>query len=353
MSPHSPSGEFQQVPVIDVRALVDRTSEDSARQAVAEQLGAACRESGFFYVVGHGVEEALQQRLETLSRRFFALSVEEKMAIRMAHGGSAWRGYFPVGGELTSGRPDRKEGLYFGTELGPEHPLVRAGTPLHGSNLFPREPSSLREAVLDYLAALTRLGHSLMGGIALSLGLPEDHFVTGFMADPLVLFRIFNYPPGPSTAEDGQPAWGVGEHTDYGVLTILKQDEAGGLQVKSRAGGEVRWVDAPPLAGSFVCNIGDMLDRMTRGVYRSTPHRVINRSGRDRLSLPFFFDPGWSTEVRPLEAPALRGVTTTEDSHERWDRRSVHAFQGTYGDYLLGKVGKVFPQLRSEVLSNG
>ena len=90
---------------------------------------------------------------------------------------------------------------------------------------------------------------------------------------------------------------------------------------------------------------------MTRGVYRSTPHRVLNRSGRDRLSWPFFFDPGWTAEVRPIEAPALRDVVTAEDSTERWDRRSVHAFRGTYGDYLLGKVGKVFPDLRSEVLS--
>jgi len=340
---------FDRVPLIDVGALVDGVSGHAARRAVAERIGAACRESGFFYVVGHGVDAGLQAHLEALSRRFFALPVDDKMAIRMARGGAAWRGYFPVGGELTSGRPDRKEGLYFGSELGPEHPLVRAGTPLHGPNLFPEEPPGLREAVLDYLAALTRLGHSLMAGLALSLDLEEDYFAARYTADPLVLFRIFNYPPGPGTAEDGRPAWGVGEHTDYGVLTLLKQDSAGGLQVKSREGGSVRWVDAPPIDGSFVCNIGDMLDRMTRGVYRSTPHRVLNRSGRDRLSLPFFFDPGWSTEVRPIDAPAL-AQAAPEDSSKRWDGQDVHALQGTYGDYLLGKVGKVFPELRTKVL---
>ncbi|PTL85830.1 isopenicillin N synthase family oxygenase [Vitiosangium sp. GDMCC 1.1324] len=340
---------FDQVPVLDVRALVDSSSSLAARRAVASRMGAACRESGFFYVVGHGVDEGLQVRLEELSRRFFSLPLEQKMAVRMARGGRAWRGYFPVGGELTSGRPDRKEGLYFGAELGSNHPLVRAGTPLHGPNLFPSDPADLRDAVLDYMAALTRLGHALMRGIALSLELDEDHFAARQMADPLVLFRIFNYPPGPDTAEDGQPIWGVGEHTDYGVLTILKQDDAGGLQVKSRAGGEVRWVEAPPIPGSFVCNIGDMLDRMTRGVYRSTPHRVRNRAGRDRLSLPFFFDPGWTAEVRPLDAPALPRIAN-DDQAERWDGQSVHAFRGTYGDYLLGKVGKVFPDLRTEVL---
>ncbi|HYO54242.1 isopenicillin N synthase family dioxygenase [Archangium sp.] len=345
------AGGFDHVPLIDVRALVEPSSSVAARRAAAARIGAACRESGFFYVTGHGVDEGLQAHLEDLSRRFFALPLEDKMAIRMARGGPAWRGYFPVGGELTSGRPDRKEGLYFGAELGPEHPRVRAGTPLHGPNLFPSEPPGLREAVLDYMAALTRLGHSLMAGIAISLGLDEDYFAVRYTADPLVLFRIFNYPPGPDTAEDGQPVWGVGEHTDYGVLTILKQDEAGGLQVKSRADGLVRWIEAPPVPGSFVCNIGDMLDRMTRGVYRSTPHRVRNRAGRDRLSLPFFFDPGWTAEIRPIDAPALQGVAAPDDRAERWDGQSVHALGGTYGDYLLGKVAKVFPELRAKVLS--
>ncbi|MDY7227727.1 isopenicillin N synthase family dioxygenase [Hyalangium rubrum] len=345
------AAEFDRVPIIDVRALVEPSASLASRRAVAEQLGAACRESGFFYVVGHGIDAGLQARLEESSRRFFALPLEEKMAVRMALGGPAWRGYFPVGGELTSGRPDRKEGLYFGAELPPTHPLVRTGTPLHGSNLFPREPAGLRDEVLAYMAALTGLGHALMSGIALSLGLDADYFAARYTADPLVLFRIFNYPPGPELAEDGQPVWGVGEHTDYGVLTILKQDDAGGLQVKSRAGGQVRWVEAPPVPDSFVCNIGDMLDRMTRGLYRSTPHRVRNRAGRDRLSLPFFFDPSWTAEVRPIDSPALEGAAS-DDRSERWDGQSVHAFRGTYGDYLLGKVGKVFPELRAEVLSS-
>jgi isopenicillin N synthase-like dioxygenase len=136
----------------------------------------------------------------------------------------------------------------------------------------------------------------------------------------------------------------VGEHTDYGVLTILKQDNTGGLQVKSQG----RWIDAPPLRGSFICNIGDMLDRMTRGIYRSTPHRVLNTARRDRLSFPFFFDPNFYAEVRPIEE--LAHYPIADDSHERWDRANVHEISGTYGDYLLGKVSKVFPQLKRKVL---
>lgn len=328
--------DFSHIPIIDVG---DLAAGAMAQRAVAARIGEACRASGFFYCVGHGVDEGLMQRLQELSGQFFAQDLDAKMRVAMALGGRAWRGYFRVGDELTSGKPDQKEGLYFGTELSSDHPLVQAGTPLHGPNLFPAEPAGFREVVLEYIAALTRLGHRLMAGIALSLRLDESYFAEHGMGDPLVLFRIFNYPPPRDPA-----LWGVGEHTDYGLLTILLQDNAGGLEVKSAS----RWVPAPPLPGSFVCNIGDMLDRITRGLYRSTPHRVRNPAPRDRLSFPFFFDPNFFAPVRPIE---LRGCDIPPDDYaERWDRTSVHVFQGTYGDYLLGKVGKVFPELRTAVL---
>jgi isopenicillin N synthase-like dioxygenase len=328
--------DFAHIPIIDVSDLV---AGRPGQAAVAERLDEACRESGFFHVVGHGVDEGLLGRLHDLSREFFAQDVETKLKIRMALGGRAWRGYFRVGDELTSGRPDQKEGLYFGAELPPDDPRVRAGTPLHGPNLFPERPEGLREAVLEYMAALTALGHRLMAGLALSLGLAESYFAEYGTAEPLTLFRIFNYPPPADPA-----LWGFGEHTDYGLLTILLQDDAGGLEVRSRSG----WVAAPPVPGSFVCNIGDMLDRMTGGLYRSTPHRVRNATPCDRLSFPFFFDPNFFAPVRPIELPGRD--LSPDDRDERWDRASVHAFRGTYGDYLLDKVGKVFPELRSAVL---
>jgi len=219
---------------------------------------------------------------------------------------------------------------------------VQAGTPLHGRNLFPELPG-FREDILAYVQALTRLGHRLVEGLALSLGLEPSYFADRYTADPLVLFRIFNYPSRP--APSGQDVrWGVGEHTDYGFLTILWQDDVGGLEVKTREG----WTAAPPLPGSFVCNIGDMLDRMTGGLYRSTPHRVaLNTSGRDRLSLPFFFDPDFDARVQPI--PGLPAPAIEDDRATRWDHASVHAFEGTYGDYLLAKVSKVFPELMRSV----
>ena len=132
----------------------------------------------------------------------------------------------------------------------------------------------------------------------------------------------------------------MGEHTDYGLLTILRQDDCGGLQVKSRHG----WIEVPADPDVFVCNIGDMLDRMTGGRYRSTPHRVRNTSGRSRLSFPFFFDPSWDAEIGPLP-----GMAPLAEGDHRWDGLDVHQWEGTYGSYLTAKVAKVFPGLHTSV----
>jgi len=184
--------EASGLPLIDVGPLVTGRGD---RRAVAAAIHDACRDSGFFYVVGHGVDHALGARLEELSRQFFALPLDRKLSVRMELGGRAWRGYFPVGAELTSGVPDEKEGIYFGAELGEDHPGVAAGVPLHGRNLFPSDVPALRATVLAYLDAMTGLGHRLMEGVALSLGLPDGYFEERYTREPLILFRIFNYPP--------------------------------------------------------------------------------------------------------------------------------------------------------------
>jgi isopenicillin N synthase-like dioxygenase len=326
------------LPVIDVGPLAGGELAGPGAAEVAGQIQSACRERGFFYVTGHGVPAGLLDRLAAASAEFFALPLPDKLEIAMEHGGRAWRGFFPVGAELTSGRPDLKEGLYFGTELPGDDPRVQAGLPLHGRNLFPRQVPQLRPLVLAYLDALTGLGQAVLAGVALSLGLDARYFADGYTADPTILFRIFHYPPSPPQ-DDG---WGVGEHTDYGLLTLLAQDDSGGLQVAAPEG----WIDAPPIPGTFVCNIGDMLDRLTGGWYRSTPHRVRNTSGHGRLSFPFFLDPGFTAEVPPLPDRAAAG----DDGRRRWDGQDLRAFTGSYGDYLLGKVAKVFPQLQRDVL---
>jgi len=320
------------LPVINVAPLAGDDAD--ARDAVGREIGAACRDLGFFYATGHAIGAETLSGLEAASRAFFALPEDQKMQIAMAKGGRAWRGYFPVGGELTSGKPDRKQGLYFGEELGENDARVIEGWPLHGRNQFPDAVPTLKPLVLRFMDEATQSAHAIMEGVALSLGLDAQYFRRTYTRDPTLLFRIFEYP-----ADASSEAWGVGEHTDYGLLTLLAQDEHGGLQVRTPSG----WIDAPPIEGALVCNIGDMLDRLTGGYYKSTPHRVRNVSGKSRLSFPFFFDPAFDAEIEPL--PNIRAA---DDSAERWDRVNVHAWRGTYGEYLVQKVEKVFPDLAAE-----
>jgi isopenicillin N synthase-like dioxygenase len=296
------------LPVVDLR--------DDAASA---QLDRACKEVGFFYVVGHGVDPSLGERLEATAQRFFALPEDEKAEVSMAAGGRAWRGWFPLGGELTSGVPDGKEGYYFGAEDPP------TTLPLHGPNVWPAAVPELRDVVLEWLDVMGALGARL----SRLLGVPA-----ALVAQPTVLFRIFRYPPTASAPGE----WGVAEHTDYGLLTILRQDEVGGLEVRLPSTGD--WITAPPIEDAFVCNVGDVLERLSGGRWRSTPHRVRNTSDDERLSFPYFFDPSWDAPI-----PEVGGSPVA-----RWDGQDLYAVRGSYGDYLLSKVVKVFPDLGGSVL---
>lgn len=345
--------ELDEVPVIDVAPLV-RPRTDAGADEVGRAIDAACRQHGFFSVVGHGLDPDLLPRLDRLARELFARPEEAKARIAMARGGRAWRGWFPVGGELTSGTPDRKEGLYLGTELGPDDPRVRAGTPLHGPNLWPDQPAELRPTVLAVLDALGEVAQVVLEGMARGLGLAPGWFRDHLTADPVVLFRIFHYPPAPAdgpdapggtdeTAGTDTSPWGVGEHTDYGLLTLLHQDATGGLEVRRPDG---TWAEVPPAQGALVCNLGDMLERMTGGRYRSTPHRVRSPGDRHRISCPFFFDPSWDAVVEPLPLDEA----SAGPPPPRWDGADPGAWGGTYGEYLLAKVSRVFPDLGESVL---
>ena len=261
------------VPRIDVAPLIDGCDVGQ----VAANIDRACREVGFFSIVNHGVDPALCLRLDALAREFFARPVEEKQRVAMIHGGTAWRGWFPLHGELTSGTPDHKEGYYFGRELAPADPRVESGVPLHGPNLWPEEPHELRSVLTEYLNALESLGQHLTRAFSVALDLGPDTLQHGWFRDPVILLRLFRYPPA---AADSPPK-GVGEHTDYGFLTMLWQDRSGGLEVRTDQG----WVEVPPDSNAFVCNIGDMLDRLTAGRYRSTAHRV--RSPRTTIASRF------------------------------------------------------------------
>ncbi len=298
------------LPIIDISGLAGTRPAD--RLAVARELRRACLEKGFFYVRNHGIPEDLVTRVFSESRKFFALPLTEKEAIDKKRS-PANRGYEALRAQtLESGAPpDLKEGFYIGPDHAPDDPRTLAGKFNHGPNQWPVSLPSFRDTMSAYFAGLLELGERLMRGLALSLDLPEDRFRT-FCTEPMATLRLLHYPP---RRPDGDPhERGAGAHTDFGGLTLLRQDDVGGLQVwdqESRG-----WSHAAPVPGTFVVNLGDMIARWTNGLYRSTRHRVVNTSGRERYSVPFFYVGNYDEEVsclptclQPGEAPKYPPIT--------------------------------------------
>jgi len=305
--------------------------DHTVRRHVAREIGDACRGIGFFYIVGHGVPESVVATAMGEARRFFDLSSERKRRIAIENS-PCHRGYFSVGGEnLDPARQrdagDLKEGVKLGRDLCATHPLVRAGTPLHGPNQWPDDLPGWREVWEDYYRRLCALGHTLMEAFALSLGLDEDFFESR-LTGPMATAGPLHYPPQEKSHRE--QCIGAGAHSDFGCLTILAQDDVPGLQVRNRAGG---WLEAPCRTRSFIVNVGDMMERWTNDEFASTVHRVINRSGRDRYSIPFFFDPDFDADVSCLAT--CQGPANPP--------RYVPA---TGGQYLLNRIRETFDYRR-------
>ena len=285
---------------------------DGERES-AERIGVACREWGFFTIAGHGVEDSVIQELLRGSRAFFGdarSGVEKEETHGMHRGGRALRGYFAAGAELTSGVPDLKEGIYLGREDA-DSDEARAGRALHGSNvLLGKEGAAYCDAMAPVAAAVLR-------GVALALDLPKHFFRDEVCSPrPLELLRVFRYPP-PKTVEE-RKAWGVGQHTDYGLVTLLLAMSPG-LEVQT-IGGD--WVRLPVVPNTFVVNLGDVLERMTGGVFRSTLHRVRNVGEEARISVPYFYDPAFGKPMpRRLEGMTVKTRSTRWDGVEGAARR--------------------------------
>ncbi|HEX4409737.1 MAG TPA: 2-oxoglutarate and iron-dependent oxygenase domain-containing protein [Xanthobacteraceae bacterium] len=309
------------LPVIDVAGL---GGDFAARRTIAQELRTACVDTGFFYIKGHGVPAALITQVFQQSRAFFALSMEQKLALASANS-RCRHGYEPLKAQTLElgAPPDLKEGYLAGDDFAADHPAVLNDPVNIGPNQWPPQLPSFKEAMTSYVDQMKGLGKTLMQGLALSLDLDEDYF-DAFCHDPVLTLRLLHYPPQPANHAPNEK--GCGAHTDWGGITILLQDDAGGLQVQHADGS---WISAPPIAGTFVVNIGDLLARWTNNLYRSTVHRVVNISGRDRYSVPFFLDGQSDHMVSCLPSCASEGrhfADTTVRGHlEEMVRRTYAA----------------------------
>jgi isopenicillin N synthase-like dioxygenase len=290
--------DFSSIPAISIASL---SRDPVATTRVIAEIGRACESAGFFYVVDHGVPHDSIDAIFAAARAFFALPQQRRDALDV-HRSPNFRGYVPMGFK-GSGVPQRLlEAFQIMLELGPDDPDVRAGSVMHGPNVWPADgpgfsARAFRAAMERYYADVWRLSERALGAFACALGQEADYF-QGYFTKPLTQLRLLHYPP--QAPEAG--AQGVEAHTDPGALTILMQDSVGGLEARNRAG---HWIAAPPIPYSFVINVGDMMQRWTDGRFASTPHRVANRTGQGRFSIPFFVNPDYDATI----APVLGGET--------------------------------------------
>jgi isopenicillin N synthase-like dioxygenase len=281
------------IPVLDL-SLIDT---GSGKVQLVNMLDQACRSAGFFYVANHGVSTELIAQTYAQSAALFALKPSEKMALHLSHS-TCRRGYEQIGDQTLDEHalPDQKESYYCGVDYPDDHPYVLKKYDTYGTSQWPAQLPQFRTVMNEYIAAHLGLCNRLMGLIALALDQPEDYFAPTLI-DPMITLRLLRYPPHPPNAD--ARLFGAGAHTDWGALTTLAQDAQGGLEVQMPDG---QWVAAPPIEGTFVVNLGDMMPRWTNDHYRSNPHRVINasRSGAPRYSIPFFFEPNYEASIDPM-----------------------------------------------------
>ena len=289
---------------------------------VAASIRTACETSGFFYLANHGVSDAVIGATVAQARLFFRQPIEAKRKVAM---NARHRGFNALGDALMyeARKPDHKEFFSIGLELPEDDPDVLAGEKLRGPNNWPAEMPDFRAALSAYYEALGGCGAKLMRAVAVSLDLPSAFFVDKYQKR-LQRTQIIYYPPHPPAAEADQ--FGLAPHTDFGCITLLWQDDSGGLEVLERSSR--RWIAAPPIAGTLVVNVGDLLGRWTNDRYASTPHRVVNRSGHERFSIATFYDPDFKAVVDPR---AL-GVAEAECRYP----------PTLAGEHILGRIDRSF-----------
>ncbi|KZS93816.1 Clavaminate synthase-like protein [Sistotremastrum niveocremeum HHB9708] len=290
----SKRSHFDSVPVIDFSNAKSQNIRE--RLELANEIREACMNVGFFYIKNHGVDQNLINEARKNLEEFFALPLEEKQKII----GEGIKGYSPLQSgknDPYASQGDMHEGFEFGWE---DLEVTEAGKTrddgvMSGDNLWPEQPRDFRKAALVYYHALIEFGLSIFPLFALALGLPETFF-DDKTTKPAALMRMLHYPPQKGITDNR--VMGIGAHTDWECFTLLWQDEIGGLQVLNQ---ENTWIDAPPIPGTFVLNIGDQFARWTNDIFKSTVHRASNKTGARRYSIPLFFGVDYDVDITPLD----------------------------------------------------
>jgi isopenicillin N synthase-like dioxygenase len=283
--------DFSEIPIIDIEPL---GRQGAAEAKVISAIRDASEHVGFFYIHNHGVPRQELQNIFKTCERFFALPQVERDRIYLVNSPN-YRGYLPIGvlGKNVDRPRDLLESFNVGMELGSDDVDVRQGKPLHGANQWPANLPGFREDILRYYGLLEKLMYRLLQGFALAAELPRDGFDHLFLK-PVTQMRLLHY-PAQEVVKDNMI--GARAHRDFGYFTILLQDQVGGLEVSNQSG---QWVVAPPIEDMFVVNVAEMLKLVTNGRFLSALHRVINRYGRERYSVPFFANPSYDAVLEPL-----------------------------------------------------
>eukprot|EP01097_Dermamoeba_algensis_P007698 TRINITY_DN4913_c0_g1_i1.p1 TRINITY_DN4913_c0_g1~~TRINITY_DN4913_c0_g1_i1.p1 ORF type:complete len:320 (-),score=67.16 TRINITY_DN4913_c0_g1_i1:36-995(-) len=312
--------EESYIPIIDISPLVINGPVEQRKQ-IGIQLDRACREVGFFYVKGHGIDPQYLESLFQIAKEFFDLPQEEKNQISINKVNFP-RGYQKLGENVTQYQTDWHEAIDIYKEV--RFLEEEKGTkPFLHPNPWPARPAQFKEMFENYVELMKKIGGELMRALALGLNFEENYFIDNFTSDSFWVCRIIGYPPISTASGVKGVSYSCGEHTDYGWLTIVNQDSTrGALQVKTKKGD---WIDANPIPGAFVMNIGDMFKLWSNGTYSSTPHRVINKAERYRVSIPFFYEPNFEGEIAPhpmFGEPKFKPIS--------------------YGEFLMSKVNTNF-----------
>jgi len=330
MLPQARAPHPGEIAIID---LSDIDSPDPARRArLAQEVARASKEVGFFYIVNHGIEAASVQRMFDVAKDFFDLPEADKMEVAIARS-PLFRGYIPSNhiGVDQKLKANLQEAFQIHLDLPANDPDVVAGKPMHGPNPWPSAMPSLKPDMTAYQQQLWALGQKMLPLFAQGLGLPEDAF-SPYFTKPMIMLRVLHYPP--QAPDDSTESIGTRAHTDTGVFTILAQDEVGGLEILTK-GGE--WITVPPIPGSYVVNIGEMMKAWSDAIFSSTPHRVVNRYGLERYSVPFFVNPDYDTVFRPLvQNPEPTDLPQFHSSLDRTKNIKI-------GEWMVELYSRIYP----------